>query len=218
MKKGMTTGKGKEFYEVYGIDMSTTKIAARVEPLSRKAELEARGIAYMPMTGLLLTAGRAMEGDDCIGWEAITVDEVRAKGFEVEEFLQQAMTASWMQGEMRLLSDLAKERGWGACSSRASMWIVSNKSYAYGAIQIFNPLIVKRLMDIFGTGRFAAIPSSIHEFLAVPYEGESGTVSLIQMVREVNQTSVAPEERLSDNVYVFEDKGAAFEVTVATLR
>ena len=219
MKKGKMTGKGKKFYEAYGIDMSTMQIVARVEPLDRQPELEARGIAYMPMTGLLLTAGRAMTGDDCVGWEAITVEEVKAKGYDVEAFLQQAMMASWMQGNVKRFVDVALEKKWDIYpGGGVPMWIVSNKSYTYGAIQIFNPIIVKRLMGVMGGKAFAAIPSSVHEFLAVPYEGELGTASLIQMVREVNRAIVAPEERLSDNVYVFKDKGDGFEVTVATMR
>lgn len=50
------------------------------------------------------------------------------------------------------------------------------------------------------------LPSSIHEVLLVVYEEELCMEELKEMVRHVNQTEVAKEEILSDNVYIYSRK------------
>ena len=50
------------------------------------------------------------------------------------------------------------------------------------------------------------LPSSIHETLIIPKDAGMEFKELEQMVQEVNQTQVAPEERLSDHVYEYDAK------------
>ena len=48
-------------------------------------------------------------------------------------------------------------------------------------------------------------PSSIHEVLVLPDEGtRKQRAKLKEMVEEVNETNVSPEERLSNSVYYFD--------------
>ena len=56
------------------------------------------------------------------------------------------------------------------------------------------------------------IPSSIHEILLVPDNGEVQAEGLKEMVQEVNATEVSPEEKLSDNVYHYDSKEHIFEL------
>ena len=48
--------------------------------------------------------------------------------------------------------------------------------------------------------------SSIHETLIIPKDAGMEFKELEQMVQEVNQTQVAPGERLSDHVYEYDAK------------
>lgn len=48
------------------------------------------------------------------------------------------------------------------------------------------------------------LPSSIHEVILLPEDHVKKAESLIQMVREVNQTQLEPEEVLSDTVYYYD--------------
>jgi len=51
-------------------------------------------------------------------------------------------------------------------------------------------------------GDFFILPSSIHEMLIVPDNGEMGLKDLEAMVKEVNATQVAPADKLTDNLLI----------------
>ena len=61
-------------------------------------------------------------------------------------------------------------------------------------------------------GSFYILPSSLHEVLLVPDNGEMGLQELESMVRDVNATQVSPEDRLSDNVYHYDAQEKVFEL------
>ena len=61
-------------------------------------------------------------------------------------------------------------------------------------------------------GDFYILPSSIHEILLVPDNGEMAADQLRDMVREVNATQVSPEEKLTDNVYHYDSREHVFEL------
>lgn len=76
--------------------------------------------------------------------------------------------------------------------------IASTPNKIKGAGIGFADLSVLRKMG----GDVYILPSSIHEVLYVK-DLEADPEALKEMVREVNATQVAPEERLSDNVYMY---------------
>ena len=61
-------------------------------------------------------------------------------------------------------------------------------------------------------GDFYILPSSIHEILIVPDNGKMGLSDLENMVKEVNATQVAPEDKLTDNVYHYDSQAKIFEL------
>ena len=61
-------------------------------------------------------------------------------------------------------------------------------------------------------GDFYILPSSRNEVLLVPDNGEMDLQYLKDMVCEVNATQVAPEEKLTDNVYHYDSKEKIFEL------
>lgn len=79
--------------------------------------------------------------------------------------------------------------------------IISNKETTFGASAILGR--IKDLKEKFVEG-FFVIPSSVHEVLIMPKAfGEMDENCLNAMVREVNATTVLPEEVLSNHVYAF---------------
>ena len=48
------------------------------------------------------------------------------------------------------------------------------------------------------------LPSSVHEVILVPDDGITGKEFYTDMVKEVNDAQVEPEERLSYNVYYYD--------------
>ena len=61
-------------------------------------------------------------------------------------------------------------------------------------------------------GSFYILPSSLHEVLLVPDNGQMNLQDLEAMVREVNATQVAPEDKLTDNVYHYDAEAKVFEL------
>lgn len=61
-------------------------------------------------------------------------------------------------------------------------------------------------------GDFYILPSSIHEVLLVRDDGTIDRSNLEGMVKEVNETQVAPEDLLTDSVYHYDSKDKVFEL------
>ena len=80
-------------------------------------------------------------------------------------------------------------------------YIVTSDDGTYGAACILTKKAKRRLAEIFPEG-YIILPSSIHEVIAVSVT-EISEEDARTMVSEVNDTRVAPEDRLSYNVYRF---------------
>lgn len=82
-----------------------------------------------------------------------------------------------------------------------SMIVITNEEKIFGAAVMANKGILKYLAEEF-EDNVMILPSSVHEVICVPYSNCIGN-PMVEMVREINATNVAPEDRLSDNVYVY---------------
>lgn len=80
------------------------------------------------------------------------------------------------------------------------MYVATNVYNQNGACVLLYDGVLETFAKKIG-GDFYILPSSVHEVLFVPANEDMDARCLIQMVREVNATEVAPEEILSDNVY-----------------
>ena len=97
---------------------------------------------------------------------------------------------------------LAEMTGMEPGDSEAYMYVVTNTDKVHGASAILNHEAIKKFFDGTGVETLAVLPSSIHEMLLVPMQDDSDLDQMSEMVREINQTQVAPEERLTDRAYV----------------
>ncbi len=61
-------------------------------------------------------------------------------------------------------------------------------------------------------GDFYVIPSSVHEVILVKDNGQMTADQLEAMVKDVNATQVAPEDRLTDHVYHYDSEAHIFEM------
>ena len=77
--------------------------------------------------------------------------------------------------------------------------VLTTEGGRLGASALFYPDITGRIGEIVG-GDYYVLPSSIHEVLILPDSGDLAPDELLRMVREVNETEVAPEERLGTKV------------------
>lgn len=82
------------------------------------------------------------------------------------------------------------------------MMVLTNNRGISGAVAAFYPGVLKRVSEKLGKSLFL-LPSSIHEFIMLEDNGIHNPADLENMVKEVNSSSVLPEELLSDNVYYY---------------
>ena len=88
-------------------------------------------------------------------------------------------------------------------SSHETAYILTNMEMKYGAAMITQPEVLNKLEQLFPEG-FYVLPSSVHEVLIVPDNGEMELKMLGEMVREVNKNEVERQEVLSDRVYSYD--------------
>lgn len=81
--------------------------------------------------------------------------------------------------------------------------VLTNESRIHGAACILYPDILKRLGEKSGKEIYI-IPSSIHEVLLLARTGREKPAELKRTIYEVNRTHLAPEEVLSDNLYLYD--------------
>ena len=92
-----------------------------------------------------------------------------------------------------------------------SMYILTNRSKRFGAAEILDRKTLQMIADKVGDG-FIVLPSSVHETIVLPPKDETEYGRLADMVREVNDTDVDVEERLSYHVYVYSRDEEALQI------
>ena len=74
----------------------------------------------------------------------------------------------------------------------------------FGAAVISYPGFLERVFE--KVGSFYVLPSSVHEVLILPDDGEPKARDLNEMIRTINENEVLPQDRLSDIAYHFDGK------------
>lgn len=85
------------------------------------------------------------------------------------------------------------------------MYVATNEQCSLGAAVMRYPDFREKVRGMI-RGDFYILPSSIHEVILVPESFGLEPERMQEMVKEINQTGVAPEEVLSDSVYYFDGK------------
>ena len=86
--------------------------------------------------------------------------------------------------------------------AKSQMYVLSNESMRNAAAGMIFTDKLQEFANVHNSNLFI-LPSSIHELLLIPDNGDIDVDSLESMVREVNLTQVEPDEVLSDNVYYY---------------
>ncbi len=86
-------------------------------------------------------------------------------------------------------------------AGEGELYLLTNEAALYGAAVILYPGILRELSDFIG-GDYFVLPSSVHEVILLPDNGEDAE-GLLQIVSEINRTQVAEEEILIDAVYKY---------------
>ena len=102
----------------------------------------------------------------------------------------------------------------GPVSDNLPLWLLSNGEGHFGAAAICYDGILDEMLEEAGCS-LIVLPSSVHEVLVLKDDGSVEHEDLIRLVRVVNCTTVAPEDFLSDNIYLYQKGGWADRCLVA---
>lgn len=83
------------------------------------------------------------------------------------------------------------------------MYVITNQEGVYGAAAILYPGALKDISDQIGSD-LLILPSSVHELILLPFDEYAKEIDFWEMVAEVNQTEVPPEDILSGEVYRYD--------------
>ena len=85
-----------------------------------------------------------------------------------------------------------------------SMYVITNTSACNGASAVLDLDAIRKFFGPKNINRLIVLPSSIHEMLLVPADLAPDVDDMSRMVREINASQVAPEERLTDRAYTLQ--------------
>ena len=154
----------------------------------------------------------------------VTVDLMKSWGVTVEQIHADAMTADRKRGAVLMdMNEIVNSMIFGGEAPENllngkldmemienPMFCLTNHSKMNGASLLLQDDIRKQIGECLGCDYFV-LPSSIHEVLILPDNGFFEVPALNEMVKEVNETQVEPQERLSDKVQFCDGKSAVME-------
>jgi len=88
-------------------------------------------------------------------------------------------------------------------ASDLNLYVLTNEDGNCGAAVFTRQGVRQRIFEKLN-GPYFILPSSTHELLIIPDDGNVNADELAAMVKEINLTEVAPQDVLSDHVYRFE--------------
>lgn len=124
----------------------------------------------------------------------------------LNSIMMEMMVPNFME-ENGMSEEIAREMVSEMLSGGESMplYCLTTEDKINGAVCIVNPEVQEMVSERLG-GDFYVLPSSVHEVLVLPKDGEQSYEELQEMVQEVNSTQVAEDEKLSDHVYQYDSK------------
>lgn len=149
----------------------------------------------------------------------VTVDELFETALMNTQRLLRGSVTNLASVMLDLMSDRLDEEDarefYDMCVTGADqipLFVCTNETKMQGAAVLLYPGLLKDFAERTGSD-FYILPSSIHETLLVPVNDQTEVENLRDMVRSVNETEVAPADRLSDNVYIY--KRETDQITLA---
>lgn len=85
---------------------------------------------------------------------------------------------------------------------RGGMYVLTNKVKSRGSALIACPNVLYDIYVELGEN-FYILPSSLHELIIIPVSGAVDADNLQTIVKDVNTTTLGPDEYLSDSVYLY---------------
>lgn len=179
-----------------------------------------KDVPYISFQNLAVVFQCMVEHQEC-GNATILIHNAHMKlwNITVEELYQYALenTMRYYPCEIRSMKDVLLEMAdhedinkeeiieFTRMPGYVPMYVLSNKGKLQGATSMLYPNVLRDFGISLGRN-FYILPSSIHEVLLVPEQGDEVVEEMKNMVREINCTQVEVEEVLSNSVYFYNVK------------
>lgn len=207
----------KKYYEEYARDMDISSITSREYVLQHVLprvysgdnipELKERGIAFVPLLDMVVVFYVPLEeaGEEGeLSSYNVTDALLKETDTELDELYRMADRNAEKECEISSMREVLQQlTGYSIPAEEGEqvMLVVSNHSNINGAGMIASRGALERIAGILGS-RFVILPSSVHELICVPCLMEAG--EYITLVSQVNAACVKPEEKLTDNAYIWD--------------
>ncbi len=184
-------------------------VLPRLAPKERISEYRKKEIVTEDFMDLALSFYVPIELDDpsdsMVSFQ-VTKQVLKLSGITLEELKENSIINIENKSQIKTMGDMLREMGYEEESAdSAQMLVISTKNKHQGAALLFCPNVLREVYCILGS--FIALPSSIHELICIPNNETVEKDYLTSMVRQINTDIVEPSDRLSDNIYVFENDG-----------
>ena len=126
------------------------------------------------------------------------IDENRAW----EKAMENLCTDTQITSLTKLLSNMSGIPIDAPAEPDINLHVITNSEKYKGAAAIMNRKALRRFAREHYTNMLFVLPSSVHEMMISPFTAKTTADELSAIVREVNETQVAPDERLTDRAYI----------------
>jgi hypothetical protein len=180
------------------------RLASLDDPIFKAADLVTRKIHDMALYYVWVVH----EDGYGIGSAQITKEFAKKIGFSEPKLFQLALenTKRMFPMTVRLISEVIEEAFSDLCEETPEgpldMYVLSNSRDFYGATTIMYDDVLQSLCDQLDSNLYL-LPSSVHEFLAIPIREEFNEEDLKNLVIYVNETVLSEGEKLTDSVYAY---------------
>ena len=119
-----------------------------------------------------------------------------------EKAMENLCTDTQITSLTKLLSDMSGIPSDAPSEPDIRLHVITNSEKYKGAATIMNRKALRSFAREHHTNMLFVLPSSVHEMMISPFTAKTTADELSAIVREVNETQVAPEERLTDRAYI----------------
>lgn len=220
--------KGQENRKIHQLDIAwmmgfenvKDSICFRLVNLEKNKEL-LQTMPYREMLDLALVYHLHMDVEECVnGYVRVTNHLMEQWGVNEQMLYEQALANTPIQNKGIVMPldavfwemlngntkpDMTYESGFfDMALNQSNFYVCSNEAKSYGAAVILYPGLLEQMGREMGS--LYILPSSVHEMLFLKASDEMQPEELLEMVHDVNETEVLPEEVLSDNIYFYDKK------------
>ena len=115
-----------------------------------------------------------------------------------------------LSGELELSDDVLEGIIDAVIENDCEMMVLTNKERLFGAIELLDVELLERISQKMESD-LCLLGSSVHEILVIK-AGRLSTEELTEMICTVNATEVRPEERLTNNPYIYKMGSKKIEI------